>query len=245
MAYQVQPQRFRRKLHPLTPANHLGGEDLRGLLKAIKGVLRNAIVHGGSSIRDFKNAEGQKGNFQNYNNVYGTNLKLRDGLVSGVQVELEFPSGFKIRVENFSFKAITQDSYSVDSAPYRQQVDHDIKVTTNPFFISGIWDVSLEESSSLYLGCGIGIFPTEVRLLGTTKYYSGSTLVSQESWADWQRSDPIGFQYLGGFRHTFKGGLTISGEMRIFAVLLADLDNISTSVDWDGSLFSLAASYRF
>jgi opacity protein-like surface antigen len=182
---------------------------------------------------------------QYYDNVYGTNLKLRDGLASGVQVELEFSSGLKIRVENFSFKAITQDSYSVDSAPYRQQVEHNIKVTTNPFFISGIWDVSLEESFSLYLGCGIGIFPTEVRLLGTTKYYSGSTLVSQESWADWQRSDPMGFQYLGGFRHTFKGGLTISGEMRIFAVLLADLDNISTSVDWDGSLFSLAASYRF
>lgn len=182
---------------------------------------------------------------QYYNNVYGTNLKLRDGLASGVQVELEFSSGLKIRVENFSFKAITQDSYSVDSAPYRQQVEHNIKVTTNPFFISGIWDVSLEESFSLYLGCGIGIFPTEVRLLGTTKYYSGSTLVSQESWADWQRSDPMGFQYLGGFRHTFKGGLTISGEMRIFAVLLADLDNISTSVDWDGPLFSLAASYRF
>jgi len=182
---------------------------------------------------------------QYYNNVYGTNLKLRDGLVSGVQVELEFPSGFKIRVENFSFKAITQDSYSVDSAPYRQQVDHDIKVTTNPFFISGIWDVSLEESSSLYLGCGIGIFPTDVRLFGTTKYYFGSTLVSQESWADEQSSDPIGFQYLGGFRHTFKGGLTISGEMGIFAVVLADLDNISTSVDWDGPLFSLVASYRF
>jgi len=182
---------------------------------------------------------------QYYDNVYGTNLKLRDGLASGVQVELEFSSGLKIRVENFSFKAITQDSYSVDSAPYRQQVEHNIKVTTNPFFISGIWDVSLEESFSLYLGCGIGVFPTEVRLFGTTKYYSGSTLVSQESWADWQRSDPMGFQYLGGFRHTFKGGLTISGEMRIFAVLLADLDNISTSVDWDGSLFSLAASYRF
>ena len=62
---------FQAKLHSLTPANHLGGEDLRGLLKAIKGVLRNAIAHRGSSIRDFKNAEGQKGNFQNYHNVYG------------------------------------------------------------------------------------------------------------------------------------------------------------------------------
>jgi len=180
-----------------------------------------------------------------YNNVYGTNLKLRDGLASGVQVELEFSSGLKIRVESLSFKAVTQDSYSVDSTPYRQEGDHDIKVTTNPFFISGIWDVSLEENFSIYLGCGVGGFPTEVRFFGTTKYYSGSTLVSQESWANWQRSDPIGFQYLGGFRYSFRGGLTISGEMKIFAVAMAELDNLSTSVDWNGPLFSLVASYRF
>ncbi len=182
---------------------------------------------------------------QYYNNVYGTNLKLRDGLVSGVQVELEFPSAFKIRAERFSFKATTQDSYSVDSTPYRQEVDYGRKVATDPFFISGIWDVSLEESLSFYLGCGVGTFPTYVRLFRTTKYYSGSTLVSQESWANWQRSEPIGFQYLGGFRYTFKDGLTISGEMKFFAVTSADLDNLPTSVDWDGLIFSLIASSRF
>ncbi|MFQ6067901.1 MAG: hypothetical protein ACE5K3_11605 [bacterium] len=180
-----------------------------------------------------------------YNNVYGTNLKLRDDFVSGVQIELEFPTGFKIRVERFSFKAITKDSYTVDSAPYRQEVDYGRKASANPFFMSGIWDVSLEENFSLYLGCGIGVFPTYVRLFRTTKYYSGSTPVSEESWANWQHSDYIGFQYLGGFRYTFKGGLTLSGEMKFLAATATDLDELSTSVNWDGPLFSLTASYRF
>lgn len=182
---------------------------------------------------------------QYYNNVYGTNLKLRDDFVSGVQIELEFPTGFKIRVERFSFKAITKESYWVDSAPYRQEVDYGRKATADPFFMSGIWDVSLEESFSFYLGCGVGTFPTYVRLFGTAKYYSGSTLISEESWANWQRSDSIGFQYLGGVRYTLKGGLTISAEMKFLAVEATNLDDLSTSVNWDGPLFSLTASYRF
>jgi len=62
---------FQAKLHPLTPASHLGDEDLKRLLKAMRDVLKNAIAHKGSSIRDFTNAEGRKGNFQSYHQVYG------------------------------------------------------------------------------------------------------------------------------------------------------------------------------
>lgn len=62
---------FLAKLHPLTPASHLGHDDLRRLLKATREVLRKAIIHKGSSIRTFTNAEGKKGNFQDYHQVYG------------------------------------------------------------------------------------------------------------------------------------------------------------------------------
>ncbi len=62
---------FQAKLHPLTPASHLGDDDLRRLLKAMRGVLRKAIIHKGSSIRSFTNAEGKRGKFQNYHQVYG------------------------------------------------------------------------------------------------------------------------------------------------------------------------------
>ncbi len=62
---------FQAKLHPLTPASHLGDDDLKRLLKAMRDVLRKAIVHKGSSIRSFTNAEGKRGKFQNYHQVYG------------------------------------------------------------------------------------------------------------------------------------------------------------------------------
>jgi formamidopyrimidine-DNA glycosylase len=62
---------FQAKLHPLTPASHLGDDDLQRLLKAMRDVLRKAIVHKGSSIRSFTNAEGKRGKFQNYHQVYG------------------------------------------------------------------------------------------------------------------------------------------------------------------------------
>jgi formamidopyrimidine-DNA glycosylase len=62
---------FQAKLHPLTHASHLGSDDLKRLLKAMRDVLRKAIIHKGSSIRSFTNAEGERGKFQNYHQVYG------------------------------------------------------------------------------------------------------------------------------------------------------------------------------
>jgi formamidopyrimidine-DNA glycosylase len=62
---------FQAKLHPFTPASHLNDDDLRRLLKAMRDVLRKAIIHKGSSIRSFTNDEGKRGKFQNYHQVYG------------------------------------------------------------------------------------------------------------------------------------------------------------------------------
>ncbi len=62
---------FKAKLHPLTPASLLSDEELKRLLKAIRSVLRKAIIHKGSSIRSFTDDEGKRGEFQDYHNVYG------------------------------------------------------------------------------------------------------------------------------------------------------------------------------
>jgi formamidopyrimidine-DNA glycosylase len=62
---------FKAKLHPLTPASHLGDDDLKRLLMATGDVLRKAIIHRGSSIRSFTNDEGKRGEFQDYHQVYG------------------------------------------------------------------------------------------------------------------------------------------------------------------------------
>jgi len=62
---------FEAKLHPLTPVSLLEEEELLELWKAMRLVLRKAIKHRGSSIRDFKDAEGREGNFQDCHQVYG------------------------------------------------------------------------------------------------------------------------------------------------------------------------------
>jgi formamidopyrimidine-DNA glycosylase len=62
---------FEAKVHPLAPASCLGEKELKLLWRAIRSVLERAIRYRGSTIRDFTDAEGHKGGFQNRHQVYG------------------------------------------------------------------------------------------------------------------------------------------------------------------------------
>jgi formamidopyrimidine-DNA glycosylase len=57
-------------IHPLTPASALSGDQVRQLNRAIKLILRRAIRHRGSTLRDYRDAAGQPGNFQSVHRVY-------------------------------------------------------------------------------------------------------------------------------------------------------------------------------
>src|SRR4051812_22828919 len=57
-------------IHPLAPANKLSQEQVARLAKSIKAVLRRAIRHRGSTLRDYVDAEGGKGAFQRRHKVY-------------------------------------------------------------------------------------------------------------------------------------------------------------------------------
>ena len=61
---------FLCKINPITHAMKLSKEDCKKIILYSKSVLNKAIKKGGSSIRNFKNAEGQKGSFQDNFNVY-------------------------------------------------------------------------------------------------------------------------------------------------------------------------------
>ena len=61
---------FKAGIYPLTPANSIEEESTRKLCRAIKQVLRLAILHRGSTLRDYVDAEGGKGGFQLLHNVY-------------------------------------------------------------------------------------------------------------------------------------------------------------------------------
>lgn len=58
-------------IHPLTRADRLGENQAADLLRAIKSVLRRAIRSKGSTLMDYRDADGGEGAFQNFHRVYG------------------------------------------------------------------------------------------------------------------------------------------------------------------------------
>lgn len=61
---------FRARIHPLTPASRLDPAEVSRLLRCIRSVLKQAIAAGGSSLRDYRNADGEPGWFQIRHRVY-------------------------------------------------------------------------------------------------------------------------------------------------------------------------------
>ena len=61
---------FDARIHPLTPANTLTAAQIALLTKSIKRVLRRAIRHRGSTLRDYADADGNAGAFQRLHRVY-------------------------------------------------------------------------------------------------------------------------------------------------------------------------------
>ena len=66
---------YMSKIHPLRTCTKFKKKEIGKLIKNIKKVLNLSISKGGSSIKDFKNTLGQKGNFQQLFNVYGQENK--------------------------------------------------------------------------------------------------------------------------------------------------------------------------
>lgn len=62
---------FKAGINPTTPAKSVTLEQVQHLVPAIKQILRTAIRHGGTTIRDFLSSEGQRGYFSLHLNVYG------------------------------------------------------------------------------------------------------------------------------------------------------------------------------
>lgn len=62
---------FAARLHPLRQSGSLTFPEVQNLHDAIRSVLMDAIAQKGSSIRDYRDAEGRQGSFQNFFMVYG------------------------------------------------------------------------------------------------------------------------------------------------------------------------------
>ncbi len=60
----------RARIHPLTSGDRLDPADAAALLRAIKQVLREAIRHRGTTLMDYRSADGEPGSFQRRHRVY-------------------------------------------------------------------------------------------------------------------------------------------------------------------------------
>lgn len=76
---------YRATIHPLTPANQLERDEAVRLYLGVVEIIRFAIREGGSTIRDYKNAFGQSGQFQHYFKVYGRQGQPCDHCGSEIQ----------------------------------------------------------------------------------------------------------------------------------------------------------------
>jgi formamidopyrimidine-DNA glycosylase len=61
---------FAAGIHPRTPSHRLSSAQIAALSREIKQVLRRALRHRGSTLRDYRDANGRPGNFQKLHRVY-------------------------------------------------------------------------------------------------------------------------------------------------------------------------------
>jgi formamidopyrimidine-DNA glycosylase len=61
---------FAAGIHPLKRADRLKGDEIARLSRAIKVTLKRAIRHRGSTLRDYVDADGERGDFQDLHRVY-------------------------------------------------------------------------------------------------------------------------------------------------------------------------------
>lgn len=62
---------YRAGIHPTIEAAQLSNDQVRRLARTIRSTLKSAINHGGSTLREYRNAEGTEGRFQELHRVYG------------------------------------------------------------------------------------------------------------------------------------------------------------------------------
>ncbi|HQY88567.1 MAG TPA: bifunctional DNA-formamidopyrimidine glycosylase/DNA-(apurinic or apyrimidinic site) lyase [Tepidisphaeraceae bacterium] len=79
---------FDARIHPERISSELSREEVGRLCRSIKSVLKRAINSGGSSLRDYVDANGERGGFQKLHRVYGRAgekcVKCRSAITSKV-----------------------------------------------------------------------------------------------------------------------------------------------------------------
>ncbi len=62
---------FRARIHPAQPLDRLSDETLHELVQGVQAVMAAAVASGGSSLRDYVDADARSGSYQDLHLVYG------------------------------------------------------------------------------------------------------------------------------------------------------------------------------
>jgi len=84
---------YEAKLHPGRPGRQLTKAEIQRLATAVRAVLKRAIQSGGSTIRDYVDASGEPGSFQNQHRVYGREGKPCKRCRSPIELDRSIVSG--------------------------------------------------------------------------------------------------------------------------------------------------------
>lgn len=75
---------YAAKVHPLRKIMSLGSREIGRIYKNMKKILKNAILHQGSSVRNFLDLFGREGNYVRYHRVYQKEGKKCERCKSGI-----------------------------------------------------------------------------------------------------------------------------------------------------------------
>jgi formamidopyrimidine-DNA glycosylase len=84
---------YEARIHPGQPGRELTKDEIQRLAAAIRAVLKRAIQSGGSTIRDYVDASGEPGSFQNKHRVYGREGKPCKRCRSPIELDRSIVSG--------------------------------------------------------------------------------------------------------------------------------------------------------
>ena len=217
----------------------------------------------GGSLGYFSPAYGKiNDSLEETNKEMGTHLELGGGLTLGLELSYDIGSNWRVRGEIFGFNSETSESF------YNKECDFDgdgvvdmiiedgtadVEASLGGLVLSGIYRISPGRSFSPYVGLGVGLFSTEVKVKpeGEVSWWDPLT----EEWkeepfrGDSDDTSSIGFQVLGGVEYKIGEKFSVVGEVRYISAkaegLFKEEEFQGTDVDWSGLSFGLGASYRF
>ncbi|MBX9655940.1 bifunctional DNA-formamidopyrimidine glycosylase/DNA-(apurinic or apyrimidinic site) lyase [bacterium] len=106
---------YEARIHPGQPGRELTKDEIQRLATTVRAVLKRAIQSGGSTIRDYVDASGEPGSFQNKHRVYGREGKPCKRCRSPIELDRSIVSGRSThwcRVCQMNSYQETSDSHS-------------------------------------------------------------------------------------------------------------------------------------